>query len=177
MCICESDLTSRSTAAASLVLVSMHVRTAEWLRSDQRPRLQSCLIRETNRILSPVHYLLYVWDPFFLFKRRLRQHVRTIFPVDDIYANSHCHSALRTLATEDGHYDALLSVFMQLTIAPNPLLSTLRKWHPRYIWSQLQDLYPVLSALHTRTYKWFASTSGIDIITWRSEYFAQSAGS
>lgn len=37
---------------------------------------------------------------------------------DEMSASSHCHSALRNLATDDAHYDALPHRFMTLRIGP-----------------------------------------------------------
>lgn len=159
----ESDSASLSTDFASLLFVRVHVLTVEWIQTTQCEKLETCLLRQSNRILCPVHYLMYVCDPFYfsIRERLVTKYNAAFLQFNNISMHSHCHSAFRTLSNDHAHYDQLLDEFMHFCIAPDDLLTKLCHWHPSLLWGQLKDIYPNLSTLLVDAFKSPLSTDGI----------------
>lgn len=166
MCIgiCESDSATMATAFAALLYVRMHIRQAEWLTSDQRQKAFDDLQRQASRMLSDVHYLAFVCDPFYSSMRAKISDIcgADFLQFDSTTVTSHCHLALRMVSSSAEMYDTLLQQYMEFTVSPDETLLSLQDWHPRLLWGQAKDRFKELSTVLCEVYRAPASGAGIE---------------
>lgn len=70
--------------------------------------------------------------------------------------------AISSLGEGDEHALDLMKEFMEFSVAPQPLLLSLKEWHPRLLWGQAQLQYPALTKVLCEVYKAPASSAGIE---------------
>lgn len=110
--LCESDSASFSSAFSCLIFVRANVLNAGCPSSAQRATLYTWWLRQSNQILSSVHNLLYIFDPFYIPMRAaiLAAFGQAFLQFDCSSLNCHGHLALRILANDDAYYDALIEI-------------------------------------------------------------------
>lgn len=159
----ESENATMSTAYALFLTVRMHIYDHEKLSEASKRTLGINLLRQWDRIYSPVHSLSFKCDPFY---NSLRAHLDDNYPRGFINLGkdliSDCHKAIKLIQDSDAHGDRILHEFMEMTVSPSPLLETLREWHPSMIWGQVQSDYPHLSRILYNVFRAPASTAGVE---------------
>lgn len=162
--VCESDTSTMATAFASLLFVRVHIRQAEWITTSEKNRMQDSLTRQAGRMLSDVHYLAFVCDPFWTSMRGKVADIcgADFLQFDGTSVSVHCHRALKMLSRNEEHYEKLLAQFMQFTIESDTTLCTLQDWHPRLLWGQADAQFAELARTMVEIFQAPASAAGIE---------------
>lgn len=73
-----------------------------------------------------------------------------------------CHFELHTLVKDDVHYNAMLTESMKLSVSPDSLLQSLKKWHMWLAWGKLEQSYPTLNVASRDVYRAPASPARVE---------------
>lgn len=126
-------------------------------------KLDSELLRNWNRIVSPVHSLALKCDPLY---NKLLDHYTKKYGIcfeylgNDIINN--CHEDLKMIYTSVEHEQTVMEDFMSFSVRPIAVLESLKHWHPRLFWGQVSSNYPHLSPILRDIFSSPASIAGVE---------------
>lgn len=162
----ESNCATMASAYACFLMVRMHIEFS--FEGSDRTFLTDQLLRQWERIWTPVHTLAFHCDPCF---RGLREavvgrlgHEAVGLGQEDFYGQ--CRKAIAILCRRDGSANEILDNYLQYCLDEERLVTSswsgLTDAHPRKVWTQGVALYPALSKKLLKVYSAPASTAAVE---------------
>jgi hypothetical protein len=171
--VLEGDAATMSTAYAAFVFVYYHLSSVQGLGTSRNDALK-CLLRRWGRIYSPVHALAFFCDPFYY---KMRKNVEakignTPLQMGKGGLKEQCRCAIQLLsrlheAPDVGlsYHDLLLAEFMHFSVVDEAFSlanKSIEHFHPKLVWAQANEQFPVLSACMVKIFCGHASAAGVE---------------